>query len=246
METIIQTCLILGVLLGIAALFNRRIKRLNRSLRELQSAIDKIPPFIWATESVFKNVEPGHTLPNWNNWSMPPDTLAFVIDHIKAEKPKNIVEFGSGISTIVIASLIKDYGGMLTSYEHDEAYAKVQQTNLSKRDLSNWVDLQIASIGSELHQPFSLPWYEIPKLEELNDIDLVLIDGPLRSFGAEVRFPGADLLIPRLRPGGLVIFDDADRNGEQNIKFALIKKYPNMLVIEPPSIRGCLILQKPN
>ena len=40
-------------------------------------------------------------------WSISPSTILHVLNDISINQPKNIIEFGSGISTIYIAKLIK-------------------------------------------------------------------------------------------------------------------------------------------
>ncbi|WP_193746524.1 hypothetical protein [Ruegeria sp. ANG-R] len=50
----------------------------------------------------------------------------------------------------------------------------------------------------------------------------------------------------RLNPGGSILFDDAKREGEQSIKRFLMKKYPGFNYVEPPAIRGLLIMSKPD
>ena len=237
--------LIAATLLAILGFATIQFRRIFRRLRTIDEEVKAIPSFVWATGNLQRFVPVDHPLPNWNHWSMPPDLLSIIVGIVLEKKPRTIVEFGSGVSTIVIASLLREHGGQLISFEHDSDYATQQTEVLKSHGLLEFVDLRVVPIGEALYQPFGHKWYDIPDLELLDDIDLVIVDGPPKAFGDEVRFPGGDLMVSRLKSGGSIVFDDAARRGEQRIKNALMEKYPNLIISEPKSIRGCFIFTKP-
>ena len=60
-------------------------------------------------------------------------------------------------------------------------------------------------------------WYEVDAFRDLNEIDLLLVDGPPGSLGETARYPALHVLESRLAPNAVVILDDADRPDEQGI-----------------------------
>jgi predicted O-methyltransferase YrrM len=222
----------------------RNSRRLARKLAHTAAAVDQLPSFFWSTSTVHHSLSSEHPLPNWGHWAIPPDLLTIAMRIITDKQPKLVVEFGSGISTVIVASLLRNHGGRLVSVEHDAKYAKLQQHNIQCRELDTIVDLRIAPISNEKHPPFEHPWYSSNAIDDLENVDLVIVDGPPRSYGAEVRYPGIAKMLNKLSPGGTIILDDAARPGEQNIKQSLLKQYPEIVIVEPPTMRGCLIIQK--
>ena len=242
----ILASLCLFAILAILTKFLFKLKQLSQQVRAIQNEVSQLPRFVWASQNVQASLAFRQPLPNWNHWTIPPDLLAIIMNLIKNREPQLIVEFGSGLSTIVIASLIRGYGGKLISIEHDAGYAETQRKALICHGLSEHVEVRVSPIGSRTYEPFRHPWYEIPDFADLANVDLVVVDGPPDAFGAEVRFPGAEQMVAKLAPGGSIILDDVDRAGEQRIKAELLRRHPDLTVDEPRTIRGCLILTKPS
>lgn len=242
---LVLAVLVIASSLAILGYTTRQFRRVLRKLRTLEEGVKAIPMFVWASSNLQRFVPVDRPLPNWNHWSMPPDLLSVIVGIVMEKKPQTIVEFGSGVSTIVIANLLRENGGRLISFEHDREYARQQTDMLKSHGLLEFVDLRVMPISEARHQPFGHRWYDLAGLEMLEDVDLVIVDGPPKAFGDEVRFPGGDLMVSKLRSGGSIIFDDAARPGEQRIKQALMEKYPDLTVSEPTSIRGCLMFTKP-
>ncbi|MGH3642483.1 MAG: O-methyltransferase [Mycobacterium sp.] len=119
----------------------------------------------------------------------------------RARQSKRIVEFGTsfGISTIHLAVALHDGGGgELISTELEPTKAKRARENLAAAGLSDIVDIRVGDA-----------------LETLRDgvgggIDLVLLDGAWTLY-----LPVLKLLEPHLRPGALVIAENAlDESGD--------------------------------
>ena len=241
---LVNSILLVSILVGIA-LTLLHLRRTKRKINSVSHRLDGLAPFFWATTSLNRVQDITHPLPNWNDWSMPPDLLMKLlelVDKLKSTEDKVIVEFGSGISTIVLASKLKAVGGKLISFEHDAAYAAQIKNMLSIRGLSKFVDLRVTEITSIPYHTYEYPWYDINPNDLPDFVDLVIIDGPPNSLGATARLPAAELMIERLKPGGSIVLDDANRSGEKAIKQFLKKKYEYLAFIEPPSIRGILIV----
>lgn len=100
------------------------------------------------------------------------------------------VEFGSGVSTIWLAGRC----GHLVSVEHDSKWFDIVSAKLSDAGVDN-VDYNLCQTGAE---------YEAA-IDAVSAIDFALIDGKRRAATALKA-------IDRIRPGGVLILDNADRH----------------------------------
>lgn len=167
----------------------------------------------------------------WTSSSLSPSSIEVILNDIVVHQRKNIIEFGSGISTIFIAKILKDRGGHLFSVEHDLDWMKVVSSELDKESLSQQVTLVHAPLVNspwgELQQTmqnerFNYCWYDTERLNvslPQSEIDLVLVDGPpaYQQQCRHARYPALPYLINRLANSHTVILDDANRAGEQTV-----------------------------
>jgi predicted O-methyltransferase YrrM len=151
-----------------------------------------------------------------DDWSLRGPALELVVDEV-AKRPGAIVECGSGLSTIVIARLLRELDrGSLHSLEHDPAWAERTRSLLAAEGLDR------AEVLTAPLEPHSLAgeaggWYRRDARSALPaEIDLLLIDGPPAGEPElrRSRHPALDELGPLLAPGATIILDDAERAGE--------------------------------
>jgi predicted O-methyltransferase YrrM len=153
-----------------------------------------------------------------NAWALLPSALELVVGAV-AGGCRNVVECGSGESTVAIAKLLAERGdGTLHSLEHDSHWAERTRQRLAARGLTRRVELIEAQLRP--HGLGAGDWYDLGALERLpHGIDLLLVDGPPGDLGpdGQVRYPALPLLAPRLAEGALVLLDDIDRPGELSV-----------------------------
>ena len=113
---------------------------------------------------------------------------------------RTIIEFGSsfGLSTLHLAAALRDNGGgLLITSEFEPSKAERTRQNLTDGGLIDLVDLREGDALQTLRT-------DLPK-----SVDMLLLDG------AKALYPEIlDLTESRLRPGALVIADDADDSPE--------------------------------
>ena len=157
------------------------------------------------------------TLP-WSAWSLEPAACALLCDRVRAGYCE-VVECGSGVSTVLLARALRDAGGgMLHSLEHDPAWAARVRGLLEREGLDG-----IATVIEAPLRPHPLArsrcgWYAGEALRRLpgSDIDLLLVDGPPASEPGlgEARYPALPALADRLATEAVVALDDVNRPGE--------------------------------
>lgn len=166
-------------------------------------------------------------LPPLRGWATSPDVLLHLHEHVMAARPRLVVEFGSGASSLVIADALRQNGfGKLMSLEHSERYGGLTRESLRREYLDQWVDLRIGELepwtGQHLgrqegQEDEALHWYPIRLLEGLEGIDMVLVDGPPGKTCQYARYPALPAVAERLGSEATVWMDDTNRQDEKDI-----------------------------
>jgi predicted O-methyltransferase YrrM len=164
------------------------------------------------------------SLPPLRGWAASPDVLLRLHAHIRTTRPQVIVEFGSGASTLVIADALKqNKSGKLYSIEHSKQYGAETLANLKAEKLTNWVDLRCAELepweGAHLNDDPEKPslWYAQALLNDIEQIDLIWVDGPPAVTCKYSRFPALPALADRITSTAEVWLDDTIRQEEKDI-----------------------------
>jgi predicted O-methyltransferase YrrM len=149
-------------------------------------------------------------------WSLADAPLRLVLTAIDSGA-RAVIECGSGRSTVVIARRLAELGeGSVHSLEHDPAWAERTSAQLRAESL------ECATVIAAPLEPHALAgegggWYSRAELAKLpEEFDLLLVDGPPAGEPQlrRSRHPALAELSGRLRPGALVVIDDASRAGE--------------------------------
>ena len=134
------------------------------------------------------------------------------------EGHENVVELGSGHSTVLIAERLEERGhGHVVAVDHDEEFADRTRSWIRARGLEHRATVVHAPIVDRDVEGRTLRWYDpAPLEEELPErIDLLVVDGPPDLFGRDARWPAVPLLAPRLGAPAAILLDDGDRRQER-------------------------------
>lgn len=152
------------------------------------------------------------------SWAMPKDTLGVILDHCATLKPRTIIEFGSGVSSVAFLLASERLGlSRLISFEHDPDWAdrvRGWASAIGKQDL---LDLRLRSLAPKTWGGLTGMFYDLNDEDLLLQGECLIIDGPPSGNAerAEHRRAMAGLAIERcVRPGGLVFLEDANRSWE--------------------------------
>jgi predicted O-methyltransferase YrrM len=153
---------------------------------------------------------PDDALPNLGSWKADTGLLTLVADHIIAARPKTVVEFGTGASTLIVArALALSGGGDFISFEQHPEFVQATRDWLAEHGLE--ADVRAVPLRPA---PGGWPglWYDHGDLPDA--IDFLLIDGPPWTIHPFTR-GSASTVFGRIAPGGTIMLDDAARPGER-------------------------------
>jgi predicted O-methyltransferase YrrM len=143
-----------------------------------------------------------------NSWSIKEEFIHAIVQ-VSRQTQGPILECGSGLSTLLLGLVAAQTGRRVWSLEHNASWVKQVQDALARLNIHS-VDVCLA----QLRDYQSYAWYAAPQECMPTDFALVVCDGP----------PGSTLggrygLLPQmhahLRPGCIILLDDAARPKEQ-------------------------------
>jgi predicted O-methyltransferase YrrM len=163
---------------------------------------------------------PQDALPHLGSWKADTGFLDLIVDTIAALRPRIVVEFGTGASTLVVARALEmNGGGALISHDQHADFVDATRAWLAEHGLT--ADLRAARLEPTPDWPGL--WYRSRDLPER--IDLMIVDGPPWTVHPFTRGAAATLF-DRIAPGGAVLLDDAARPGERIIAERWRREWP--------------------
>jgi predicted O-methyltransferase YrrM len=153
-------------------------------------------------------------------WAVDAPAIDRLVELVRAEEPPTIVEFGSGTSTVILATLLRQIHGegrRLVSFEQDKVWADHTVAALAERGLDDTARVVHLPVGEWEHGPPSYLLTDEARelLAELSP-RLVFVDGPTLVSGAS-RLGAAEIVAPYLREDATLLLDDALRDAELSI-----------------------------
>jgi hypothetical protein len=133
-----------------------------------------------------------------------------------------VVEFGSGISTLYIARVLKQTGGHLTSFDDDQEWQSLVRQLLRIHHLSDYVSLVYAPSKLSRLAIDELEWYDEDIVKNSlygKEIEMLVVDGPTAFKPASrlSRYPAFPVTKPFLSANSCIVLDDIERAGERKI-----------------------------
>ena len=176
-----------------------RQRLLQRSINRMKSrAPGSRLPFLSLTDAIY----------GWGNegWSADEDYLARIVSEAEATKGR-IVECGSGLSTLLLATVAARTGVEVHALEHNEEWRQRVLAALAENGLRH-----VTVHAAPLRNYGAFDWYSIPE-QFPQGVSLVVCDGPpAATLGG--RYGMLPVLRSRLASECTVLLDDAVRAPE--------------------------------
>lgn len=170
-------------------------------------------------------------------------SIMFFLNDILLNNRKVIVEFGSGISTILLCKMIRQLAlkdVKLISIDNNHEWLKIVKSYICQETNDDVnADFLVAELKKCEFSPYPSLWYDTAQLHVLEQykghVDCVLVDGPeaWRKKNTYSRYPALPFIHDYLAQNCSIFLDDTDRIGEKAIvelgreKYAFKKKTLN-------------------
>lgn len=157
-------------------------------------------------------------LPSARGWAISPDIAVYVLQQLEAHRPRQILDVGSGLSTLLFAKYAANNPGVrVVSLDHEAVYYQATARMLAAWQLTG-VELLHAplvpypALGVADHE-----WYDVGGIAATARFDFVFVDGPPDGVKTASRRNLVPVLGDRLAPGAQLIMDDANRPSERSV-----------------------------
>jgi len=152
---------------------------------------------------LFRQITPRAPMPV-DDPATPTDVLG-LMHVVRSRSPKLAVALGSGPSTVWLGYALEQ-GGRLVVVDHDGDRAAQTRALLLAHGLTA-VEVLHAPLTELTVEGRTVDWYDVDALDGLQDIDLLIVDGPV----PEATAPAMHVLGRRLADGAEVVVADAGR-----------------------------------
>jgi predicted O-methyltransferase YrrM len=190
---------------GVVVVVHRHVKRLEDRLADLQGDVTQIEPMIVLS----KLIPARRALPPMREYAIAPDFALILFDLVRDMSPKQIVETGSGVSTLVCAYALEAMGGegKVLALDHDATFAARTRRALEKHGLAHRATVAHAKLVETTVHGRRCLWYAQDALASVGPIDLVMDDGPPKYVGKNARYASLHVLAPKMSRDGLFVLD---------------------------------------
>lgn len=170
-----------------------------------------------------------------DDWSLDPRSLAFLTCLVGTLRPRSVLEFGSGASTIELgaalgaASTSEAAVPQMVAIESDPAHLSRTATMLRERGLEGTVELSPAHLVARRQNGRYVPHYLVPSIDGRRDplraawADLVLVDGPPLPLGG--REGALHQALVAARHGAVILLDDSRRDSERDLLVRVLTQH---------------------
>jgi hypothetical protein len=180
----------------------------------------------YALQIIYK-LFPDYAYLPFTPFSLNPYTIVHILNDILLNDRKQIVEFGSGLSTIIIAQFIKtnNLETKILSIDNNKDWQAIISKEIEKYDCERSLALIHAELDENEDKEFLIQnnkiWYKnsIVKsaLDKIENIDLVIVDGPSTRTSPYARYPSYLSIKNKLASSYCIFLDDIARKAEREI-----------------------------
>jgi glycosyltransferase involved in cell wall biosynthesis/predicted O-methyltransferase YrrM len=213
------------------ALLRRSVEDMRKAQRRLEANLQaefQLRDMLAASESS----KPAAAITPLNpGWQLSPQAMQEVVRHVLLDQPKVVVECGSGASTMWIGRALRRVGeGRLISLEDSADWVAIVTGLLQHEGLSS-VEVRHAPMEPIKVAGHEQPWYSASALADVEEIDLLLVDGPPGRTNKLARYPALPALRDKLRPGATVMLDDCHRRDEKETLSRWLAEVPGLSLV---------------
>lgn len=233
-----------------------RVEAVGQQVVPLARRTDVATSAQQTTRALFSQVEallnlhaiapPRQVMPASRGWAASPDVLLLLIGLLRTERPRTVVDLGSGTSSIWMAHMVRqlDLPTRIIAIDHDQEYADQTRRQAEALELTDVLQVRHAPLVAVDLGGEQWPWYDIAGLADVDQCDLLFVDGPPGSVRPMSRYPALPMLVTRLSPRAKVVMDDFIRDDEQKIVRRWLDEYDGWRMTRLPLEKGTAVLER--
>lgn len=242
---------VIFMVLLLVLLYRRLLKQLAKQSYELRTLVSGEAENSYRQVEALMNLReelPVRTvLPSLRGWAISPDFAELLLTQMKTLNPVNVLECGSGVSTIVVATFLQKQGkGHVVSLEHDLRYVEASTKLISEHRLEGYATILYAPLVSYQCDGRECLWYDVSGLCSSDRFDFIVVDGPPSHTGEMARYPLFCVMADRIAQGATIILDDARRSDERKVLEYWSKDNPEASLSFVDAEKGAAIFKLPD
>lgn len=241
-------CAFIAQLLAVAVylliLNHNKNKAFKKNLTSLQYQINDTYYRMDALMSIHHILKLRQPLPIMRSWTITADYGHALMQQILSRNDGDVLDVGSGISTIIAGYAIEKRGnGKVIAIEHDEPYYRHTAELVRQHGLDHIVTVHHCPIVKHEIDGKSWQWYDISKIKNsISNVQVISVDGPPGTLQDLSRYPALPLLNASLPKEKVILLDDGARDDEQKIAERWKKEF-GLTIDYTKSIKGLFILR---
>ena len=196
-----------------------RFDALQAVVQDVQSRLTRVSHVVEARRRLIDDEKiPSAWLDAVGGWSLDVELLDAIAATLDLYDSPHVLEFGSGAGTRVLATLVRNRGGRLSTIEHDETWLQRTRQHLSQAGLTGTAAVHLCPLVPCDTFGVEGRFYDMSKLLGDDPLDVVVIDGPPEVTNRFARLPALPAVSTRLSQEGFHVFlDDYHREDERMI-----------------------------
>jgi len=205
------------------------IKKIKKAISNNNTSSAELKHHLKKTDDIYSMaiLQPllfGYPYLPFNGGALRPICITYILNEIIINHRQSILEFGSGLSTIIMARLIKKnkLKANIITVEHNEEWAKILKKYLEDEDLLQFVKIvrvDLKEIDTSLGAVYWYDYYKVSNIIKEMKFDLIIIDGPPAN-NSNIKFsrlPALEKLDNSFKSDYCLVLDDVNRKGEQQL-----------------------------
>lgn len=226
-----------GLIFALALLY----RKINESMRAGEDRYRQVEELF----SLYHSYKFRAPLPALRGWALSPDVANILLDIITREKPRKILDLGSGSSTLLMAyALEKNGSGTVVGIDHEAGYAEKSRALLKAHGLEKTASVKVAPLSDVEVPTGKWRWYDSAFLRDIGEIDLVFVDGPPDRSHFLARYPALPLLMPHLSSHAIIVIDDAFSPAEKEMVKRWLAEYSEFAAEKFTTEKGTVVLRR--
>lgn len=200
-----------------------------REIADLRQVMENRFRQVEALTNLYGIIPVKHAMPRPTKWTASPDFLLFLVSNIQERRPLSVLDLGSGASTVWMANALRHFEipGKIVSIDHDKDFGGATAATLRQQDLSEYAQVRIAPLVEVEIEGERWQWYDPTRMEDVENCDMVVVDGPPGFLQPLSRYPALPLLESKTNGDARIFMDDASRPDELRIVERWCRRYPD-------------------